>query len=101
MKNDLTPLPKEEIETNLKKISGWKLKDNMIQKDYQFPNFLEALKFINNLSKSFEEISHHPDIHIYYNKINFSLYTHDAGDKITPIDFTVANEIEMTYKGLQ
>lgn len=66
-------------------------------KEYQFKNFAEAVSFINKLAPFCDKINHHPDIHIYYNKIIFELKTHDAGDKVTEKDYILAKEIERLY----
>ena len=66
-------------------------------KEYQFKDFSEAVSFVNKLAPYCNEINHHPDIHIYYNKIIFDLKTHDAGGKVTEKDYLLAKEIERLY----
>jgi 4a-hydroxytetrahydrobiopterin dehydratase len=93
-------LTDEEIQQRLKELSGWKYADNLLTKEFTFKNFMEAVLFVNSLSPLLEKINHHPDIHIYYNKIIFDLQTHKAGDKVTDLDFTVAEEIERLFSVL-
>lgn len=83
---------------------SWKMKLTVreltvlkMTKEYQFKDFSEAVSFINKLAPYCNEINHHPDIHVYYNKIIFDLKTHDAGDKVTEKDYLLAKEIERLY----
>jgi Pterin 4 alpha carbinolamine dehydratase len=45
------------------------------------------------LSRSRREISHHPDIHITWQRVEFRVTTHDAGHQLTEADFKLAKEI--------
>ena len=98
MNNDTKPLSRSEIDQELKTVSGWSFANNKISKQFDFANFISALNFINELAKFSEEIDHHPDIHIFYNKVIFDLQRFDAGGKVTARDFQVAKEIERRYK---
>jgi 4a-hydroxytetrahydrobiopterin dehydratase len=40
------------------------------------------------------EIGHHPDIDIRWQRIRFGITTHDAGHKITGLDFGLAGHID-------
>ena len=68
-----------------------------MQKELKFKDFSEAISFVNKLAPFCEKVNHHPDIHIYYNKIVFDLKTHDAGDQVTEKDYKLADEIERLY----
>ena len=57
-----------------------------------------VVDFIDSLTEVFQETDNHPDIHIYYSRVVFELYTHSAGNKVTEIDFIVAMEIERVYE---
>lgn len=94
---DLQPLTQDIIEDNLVELPAWNYADDQLSKEFDFSSFLEVVNFINKLAPFFEQVEHHPDIHIYYNKVVFELQTHDAGDKVTQRDFIVANEIEQRY----
>jgi 4a-hydroxytetrahydrobiopterin dehydratase len=94
----LEPLSKEEIMSNLKKLTGWEYRDNKILKQFQFKNFQDSLDFINKLVPFCNKIDHHPDIHIYYSKVTFELTRYSIGGKVTERDFTVAEKIEELYK---
>jgi|SRR3989344_8414364 len=91
-------LTEEEIRQRMPLIPGWIYKGNKLSKEFKFADFLDALDFINSISSFCESIDHHPDIHIFYNKILFELQRFDVGGKVTDKDFMVAEEIERLYQ---
>jgi 4a-hydroxytetrahydrobiopterin dehydratase len=86
-------LTKEEVLTRLEKLSGWSLKEEAIEKKYEFSDFKEALAFINQIGEQAEEANHHPEFFNVYNKVSIRLNTHDA-DGITEKDFDLAKKID-------
>jgi len=77
------------------KLSGWNDKDGkVLEKEYKFKDFKEALAFVNKVGALAEEANHHPDILLYgWNKVKLSLSTHSAGG-LTEKDFTLASKID-------
>ena len=49
----------------------------------------------------FEIKDHHPDVHIFYNRIRFELSRYDVGGKVTDRDVEVAKKIEHEYAALK
>ncbi len=90
-------LNKKEITERLKDFPGWKYRANKISKEFKFTDFMDVLNFINKLAPFCEALDHHPDIHIFYNKVLFELQRFDVGGKVTDKDFMVAHEIEKLY----
>jgi 4a-hydroxytetrahydrobiopterin dehydratase len=45
------------------------------------------------------EVGHHPDIDIRWQRIRFSITTHDAGNRITVRDFEMAAHIDAIAAG--
>ena len=82
-----------EIAQRLKALSGWSETPQGIQKRYEMDNFLSAMNLVNRAADLAEQDQHHPDIFISYNKVTFTLTTHDAGG-ITQKDFDLAARIE-------
>lgn len=97
MEEDIKILSQEEISDKLKRLSGWLEKDNKIAKEFIFKNFLAALEFVNDLAPYFQEKDHHPDIYISYKKVIFELTHHNAGGRLTELDFLVAGKIQSSY----
>ena len=74
-------------------LTGWKQVEDVIQKQYTFPDFKAAMFFVNAVAGLAEKAGHHPDVTINYNRVTLSLSTHDAGG-ITGKDFDLAGRIE-------
>ena len=79
-----------QIETSLKDLPQWSEVNGVIQRTYQFKDFLASMSFVQTIAAMAEERQHHPDILIRYNKVTLTLSTHDAGG-ITDKDFEFAS----------
>lgn len=82
-------LSHEQIEARLADLSEWSLSNDAIQRTYLFDNFNEAISFVNRIAEHAEQVQHHPDILIRYNKVTLTLSTHDA-DGVTELDVEFA-----------
>jgi len=71
----------------------WSTDSGKLIKTFDFSNFKEALKFINQVGEVSERLNHHPKITNVYNKVSFELWTHDQ-NSITELDQKLANEID-------
>lgn len=91
------PLSGDEIETVLQRLPGWTLEGVKIAKEFEFKDFIDSLSFVNRLVPFFELKDHHPDVHIFYNRIKFELSRYDLGGKVTDRDVEVAKRIEQEY----
>ncbi len=76
----------------LKNIS-WELKDKKLVKLFQFPSFIRAIDFVNEIAIIAEKLDHHPIITINWKTVKLSLKSFDV-DAITKRDITLAKEIE-------
>lgn len=96
-------LTQKSIESSLKDLDGWShdKAENKITKEFKFLGFGQAISFINRLMPYFERTDHHPDIHIFYNRIRFDLNRLDIGGKITEQDMKTAKIIEKNYADLK
>jgi len=92
---DQSPLEESDILKYQKELKTfWNVSENKkIKKEFVFINFKEAIKFVNTVADIAEENGHHPDIHIYYNKVIIELWTH-AINGLSENDFIVAAKIE-------
>ncbi len=86
-------LREEEIARRLGTLKGWAVTPQGIQKQYVMDNFMAAMNLVNRTADLAEQAQHHPDIFISYNRVTFTLTTHDAGG-ITEKDFALATRIE-------
>ena len=64
-----------------------------IRRNFKFKNFVEAMKFVNRVAEIAEAEGHHPDLHIFYNKLMIELWTH-AVSGLSENDFIVAAKID-------
>jgi 4a-hydroxytetrahydrobiopterin dehydratase len=81
-----------EVQQALQKLPGWKKNGTVIERNFQFTNFVQAMDFVNQIAEAAEAVNHHPDIHISYNKVAMALVSHDAGG-ITQRDIRMAGKI--------
>lgn len=90
-------LSPEEIQLALKDLSDWSLDGRAIVAEYTFRDFSDALIFVNTVAQEAEQLNHHPDIDIRYNKVKMLLTSHDAGG-ITRRDTRMATRISDIYQ---
>ena len=84
------PLDGEAADRLLRQLSGWKIKDGKeLEKEYRFPDFRQALGFVNRLGEAAESEGHHPDIYLTWGKVRVSLSTHSVGG-LSENDFILA-----------
>ncbi len=87
------PLSREEALELIKETRDWILKDNAIEREFEFDDFTGSIAFINRVAEVAEEEGHHPDIFIYYNKVRLQLSTHKIGG-LSKNDFILAAKID-------
>lgn len=87
-----TPLSEHDVRNALLTIPGWHANGKAIERLYRFPDFKEAMGFVNKIAVAAEEAGHHPDIAISYNKVTLALISHDSGG-VTERDIKMAKRI--------
>ncbi len=89
------PFNKKEADKYMAEISGWSLdnKVRQISKEYKFKDHTKAMNFIKNVSAIAETEGHHPDMHIFYNKVLLELSTHSING-LSENDFIIAAKID-------
>ena len=83
----------EAVQVLLEEVPKWKLSENSIERTLTFGGFSAAIEFVVRLAKEAEEMNHHPDIDIRWNKVKLVLSTHSAGG-LTDMDFLLARKID-------
>ena len=92
------PLKGEELAALQKQVDGWNVvEEHHITKTFKFPNFREALKFVNRVGELAEEQGHHPDTFLTWGKVDVTSWTHKI-DGLTESDFILAAKIDQLYK---
>ncbi len=67
-----------------------------ITKTFKFPDFREALKFVNHVGELAEEQGHHPDISLAWGRVEITAWTHKING-LTESDFILAAKINHLY----
>lgn len=88
------PLNEKEIQEAVKTLEGWRVENDKLKKNFKFKNFKEATAFMMRIAFEAESLQHHPELFNVYSKVNISLCTHEAGDKITNKDVELAKAID-------
>ena len=107
------PLEHDDIVNHMKEINGlegrtfpsddksvWDVvNDKLIEREFKFKDFKEALAFVNKVGAIAESEGHHPDITIFgWNKVSITLFTHSIGG-LSINDFVVAAKINKIRLG--
>ncbi len=82
-------LSADQIQENIADLPSWSLNGDSLQRTFRFDDFVGSMAFVEKVADLAEEMNHHPDIMIRFNKVTLTLSTHDAGG-ITEDDFTLA-----------
>ncbi len=88
------PLSRKEAEDLLREIPKWALDEKTIGREFRFKDFRQAMDFVNKVAALANEQDHHPDIYIYYNKVQLTFSTHKIGG-LSKNDFIVAAKIDL------
>ena len=76
----------------------WVEKDNKLQAEFKFKDFIEAFAFMTEVAMVAEKQNHHPNWSNVYNTVQIDLCTHDAGNVVTEKDRILSQSILKIYK---
>jgi 4a-hydroxytetrahydrobiopterin dehydratase len=88
----MATLTNVELEQAIATIPDWRLESGELVREYKFPDFAAAMRFVNQVADEAETANHHPDIDIRYNRVRLALISHDSGG-ITQRDISMAKRI--------
>ena len=92
-KGGTPPIQGRELEGLLKQTPGWEAgKEHHLVRTFTFPDFKQALEFVNRVGEVAEEQGHHPDILLTWGKVEITLWTHSI-DGLSESDFIMAAKI--------
>jgi 4a-hydroxytetrahydrobiopterin dehydratase len=96
-KGGVPPMKGPELERISKLVPQWKVvNEHHIVRNYKFPDFQQALDFVNRVGAVAEKQGHHPDILLTWGKAEITLWTHKI-DGLTQSDFIMAAKIDQLY----
>ena len=88
------PLKGKELEKLHADVPKWTItNEHHIQREFRFPDFKQALKFVNRVGELAENEGHHPDILLAWGKVGITLWTHTI-DGLTESDLIMAAKID-------
>jgi 4a-hydroxytetrahydrobiopterin dehydratase len=91
------PLKGKELVAMHKSVPSWNVvNEHHIIRGYTFPDFKQALEFVNRVGALAEEQGHHPDILLAWGKAEITLWTHKI-DGLTESDFIMAAKIDRLH----
>ena len=91
------PLHGKDLEQLHGAVPKWTVsKEHDLHREFKFPDFKQALDFVNQVGALAEEQGHHPDIALAWGTAGFTLWTHKI-DGLTESDFIMAAKIDRLH----
>ena len=88
------PLKGKELQVLLRNVPQWTAhNEHHLRREFRFPDFQQALDFVNRVGAVAEEQGHHPDMLLSWGKVEVTLWTHKI-DGLTESDFIMAAKID-------
>jgi 4a-hydroxytetrahydrobiopterin dehydratase len=95
------PLKGTELSQIHKQLPEWAhwavVNEHHITRKFTFPDFKQALAFVNRIGLVAEEQGHHPDILLKWGSAEITLWTHKI-DGLTESDFIMAARIDREFR---
>jgi 4a-hydroxytetrahydrobiopterin dehydratase len=86
-------LSDEEIDRRLAEREGWERRGDAIVREVKTADFVGSVDLLNRITPIAEDMNHHPDVSISWNRVTVSLSTHSEGG-LTDNDFALAQRID-------
>ena len=83
----------DEIEAKLSESEGWERDGDAIAKTFKRGDFVGSVEFVGKLVDPAEDMGHHPDLEISWDKVTVTITTHSEGG-LTGNDFELAAKID-------
>lgn len=88
------PLTGAELDALHRSTPDWTvINEHRLQREFRFPDFKQALDFVNRVGAVAEEQGHHPDILLAWGKAEVTLWTHSING-LSESDFIMAAKID-------
>lgn len=82
-----------EIEQRLSGLPGWERQGEAISRVFACGDFVGSVRFAAALVGPAEEMNHHPDLAISWDKVTVTISTHSEGG-LTAADFELARKVD-------
>jgi 4a-hydroxytetrahydrobiopterin dehydratase len=98
-RGDVPAIKGKHLERLLQIVPKWKaVNDHHLVRTFKFPDFSQALDFVNRVGELAEQQGHHPDILLAWGKVEVTLWTHKI-DGLSESDFIMAAKIDLLNEG--
>lgn len=87
-------LPDAQLQAALAELPGWEVLNGKLHKTFKFSDFTAAFGFMTKVAIEANTMNHHPEWCNVWNRVTIDLVTHEAGDRISDLDVTLARKIE-------
>ena len=92
------PLQGKELADLHTQLPNWQVvNEHHLTRGFTFPDFKQALDFVNRVGAVAEEQGHHPDILLKWGRVEVTLWTHKI-DGLTESDFIMAAKIDQVQR---
>jgi 4a-hydroxytetrahydrobiopterin dehydratase len=90
----MPPLKGEQLTSLAKEVPQWQVvNEHHLTRNFTFPDFRQALDFVNRVGGVAEEQGHHPNILLTWGRAEITIWTHKI-DGLTESDFILAAKID-------
>ena len=86
-------LTDSEIDQKLGNTDGWSRDGEAITKTFENGDFVGSVKFVDSLVGPAEDMGHHPDLELSWDKVKVTITNHAEGG-LTENDFELAGKID-------
>ena len=92
----VSPLTPQEVAQLLGQLDGWRVRDGVITKTYEFKNYYQTMAFVNAVAWIAHREDHHPDMAVGYNRCAVDYSTHAIGG-LSQNDFICAAKLDALF----
>lgn len=86
-------LSESDLQAKLSALPKWSVVEGKLHREYRFTDFVEAFAFMTQAAIEAEKLDHHPNWSNVYNRVEVTLWTHDAGG-LSAYDVALAEAME-------
>lgn len=86
-------LSDDAIAERLSGLDGWTRDGDSITKTFSNDDFVGSVEFVKKVVEPAEDMGHHPDLEVSWDKVTVSITNHSAGG-LTEADFELAGRID-------